>query len=89
MDVSGGNDGLGITARDVDTRRKKVRTRVRILNLISPSPAPNLYSCRTQEYGCRTTVEAADDKSRLWLFAALVSWYQEYRPRAQPRCRQK
>ena len=34
-------------------------------------------------------VEAADATSRLWLFAALVSWHQEYGPRARPRCRQK
>ena len=47
-------------------------------------PRPHLYSCMTQEYGRRTTGEAADARSRLWLFAALVLWHQEYSPRARP-----
>ena len=38
-------------------------------NLISPSPAPHFYSCRTQEYGRRTTVKAGDATTRLWVFA--------------------
>ena len=65
-DDSGGGDVPGITAPGCGHEAEKgACSRTHFLNLISSSPAPHLYSCRTQEYDRRTTVEAADATSRL------------------------